>query len=371
MIGRAELAALPWNRWLGLLEQSVTWWLEGIKYPLPQRLRDTLFAPHATVTVEVSEDRLLIYREHSVEKPRTLIHRVELAPETETVDFGANPIEDDAHVILLLVPGQYLTTRMVLPIAAGRELRNVVRHELERRMPFTVDEVWFEFVVSARDDAANQLHLDVYVAPRETVGELLRKLEGFGARPTEIKLSEHTEAPPRDPFGVDLLKHAPYARRRRYRLPCRLNILAGLAVVFLATLHAPLIRYGAIGAEISMQVAEARQTALELQSVTDERAQWLARNRFLEDQRASHTAPLAILRELTETLPEHTWLTRLSISRSQVQLEGETAAATDILGVVENSPYLEAAEFGSPITKAGSSDKERFDILARPKRGPR
>ena len=340
MIDWAELAKLPWAQWIRVVEDGISWWFEGIRHPLPARLRNALFRPPAETLLEEAAGELQVYRCGSDADSNTPSHRIALfdAPREGGTDNPAENLSFHTQERVTLVPAthRYLVTRMVLPLAAGRALRPVVRHELERRMPFEADEVWFECAVAWRDPTAKRLHADVYIAPVRALTPLLRRLEALGARPTAIRV----DSPGRKTESVDLLRHAEYAPRRRYRLPCRASVLAVCLAVLLGALHAPPFRYRALQAANAAEVAVARESAMETQIAAQQRVRRMARQGFLDERRAARTPPIATLRELTETLPEHTWLERLHIGSDEVRLEGETAAPADVLALVEASAYF-------------------------------
>jgi Tfp pilus assembly protein PilN len=77
---------------------------------------------------------------------------------------------------------------------------------------------------------------------------------------------------------------------------------------------------------------------------------------------------LPVLRELTELLPQDVWLTSVNIDPKGVEINGQASAASSLIPVLEGSPWLEAVEFASPVTRAG--DREQFQIRAGWERGP-
>ena len=72
--------------------------------------------------------------------------------------------------------------------------------------------------------------------------------------------------------------------------------------------------------------------------------------------------PLPVLRDLTDLLPTDTWLTTMSLDAKGVELTGQSAAASTLIPLLENSPRLERVEFSSPVTRG--RDKEQFRIRA-------
>ena len=71
---------------------------------------------------------------------------------------------------------------------------------------------------------------------------------------------------------------------------------------------------------------------------------------------------LEILRELTAIVPKSTWLSRARITDTAVDLEGYSATATDILPLLEASPYFKKAEFASPTLRDARLNADRFTI---------
>ena len=72
--------------------------------------------------------------------------------------------------------------------------------------------------------------------------------------------------------------------------------------------------------------------------------------------------PLPVMRELTDLLPNDTWLTTLSLDQKGVEVTGQAAAASTLIPLLENSSRLERVEFSSPVTRG--RDKEQFRIRA-------
>jgi Tfp pilus assembly protein PilN len=82
----------------------------------------------------------------------------------------------------------------------------------------------------------------------------------------------------------------------------------------------------------------------------------------LESMRRGGIRPLPLLRELTELVPQDTWLNTLSMDARGVELAGQANAANQLIPLLESSASLERVEFTSPVTKG--RDKEQFRIKA-------
>jgi len=77
---------------------------------------------------------------------------------------------------------------------------------------------------------------------------------------------------------------------------------------------------------------------------------------------ATSLQPLAVLRELTEILPNDAWVTYLAFDAKGVEMTGQAGAASTLIPLLENSPRLERVEFASPVTRG--RDREQFRIRA-------
>jgi general secretion pathway protein L len=78
--------------------------------------------------------------------------------------------------------------------------------------------------------------------------------------------------------------------------------------------------------------------------------------------------PLPLLRELTDVLPVDSWLGSLSLDLRGVEVSGQASAASQLIPLLESSPWLERVEFTSPVVRG--RDKEQFRIRASWENGP-
>ncbi len=76
------------------------------------------------------------------------------------------------------------------------------------------------------------------------------------------------------------------------------------------------------------------------------------------------TRPLVLnlLKEVTKILPKNTWLTRIRITDSVVEIEGYAASATEIVPKLEMSEYFKKVEFASSTSRDTRLNADRFTI---------
>jgi Tfp pilus assembly protein PilN len=69
-----------------------------------------------------------------------------------------------------------------------------------------------------------------------------------------------------------------------------------------------------------------------------------------------------ILKELTLVLPKNSWLTRVRISESQVNIEGYSPSATLLISQMEASKIFKKVEFSAPTFRDPRQNMDRFQI---------
>jgi cell division protein FtsB len=164
------------------------------------------------------------------------------------------------------------------------------------------------------------------------------------------------------PLGVNLL---PPAARAAIRLG-RFSFTTILLLVFLglsclwgasAFIHTRVELY-----RVNRQIAGLSQEAKEVESLLQE-SRALAKQ--MESLRKIAQSPdkLTILKELTQLIPDNTWLVNLRLSKQYVNLSGMSSAASDLIPLLDKSGLLKKTEFASPIV-TDANKLEHFKIKA-------
>jgi Tfp pilus assembly protein PilN len=73
---------------------------------------------------------------------------------------------------------------------------------------------------------------------------------------------------------------------------------------------------------------------------------------------------LDVLRELVQILPKGVVLTLFSVEKREARIGGIiTGSASDLISILEQSPFFENAQFTSPVAQRGAEGQE-FQIKA-------
>jgi Tfp pilus assembly protein PilN len=163
------------------------------------------------------------------------------------------------------------------------------------------------------------------------------------------------------PRGPNLLTKGVY-REQKPPVTVTFILLAAIIVTWAVYLMAPLRveekRLAALTRQISSKRDEVRKVEALKKEADALNAEVAAVKSFKEDR----PLDLNILRDLTTVLPKTTWLTRVRITETGVDIEGYATAATELLPKLEASKYFRKVEFASPTFRDVRMNADRFVI---------
>ena len=356
----------PLRRWI---VPFWSWWISELAAMLPESMRRTLFSGSQRLFLELDGTDVVVNRGTTTRTSESIARYPLGSADTTPVNLpGVDKLTGSVHKLVLCLPGdKALTKTLTLPLATEENLREVLSFEMDRQTPFTSDQVYYDFTVVTRDSRAHTLTVDLVVAPRRVVDDLLTGLAGLGLLPDLVttKCSKGEE-----PASVNLL---PSQHRRHKKItPHFVNVALGaLAIVLLITAVAlPLLnkRYVIQSLEPMLEAAASKaEVAHRLREKVD---QLTGESRFLVEKRQSSLSTLQILDEITRILPDDTWINRLEIKGPEIQIHGQSMSAAALIPLIESSQSLHDTRFRSPVTKLPRSDIERFHLSAQIREKP-
>lgn len=150
-----------------------------------------------------------------------------------------------------------------------------------------------------------------------------------------------------------------------YRLARLSGWVIALAAIVLA--HAwPATLYWKTKAELSRLDAEItalRPVVTDVEKKRGDMAATEAKISLLREAAEGRWESFLILKELTDRLPEGTWLTGLRVEDRKVEIDGLSPSANEIFPLLTRDGRFQAVAFSSPITRQ-ADNLERFRIRA-------
>lgn len=356
MNDRLEMAA---SALIATAKRFWRWWSGELLGLIPERWRDRLRRRGNLLFIVLHEDRCSL--EFGSFGQRESLVSGSLGAEGELPPTVAEVLLDRAakaaQVVLLLPEQQLLRKVLSLPVATEAGLGNVLRFEMDRHTPFTAEQVYFGYRILERDRRHQRLQVELLVVLREYLDRLLRRLDSLGVHPSLATQAEDQHAQP-----INVLPGELSRKRGGWRGSRRLRVAALVALVALLLL--PLWQQQQRAERLAGQLDAPKAAAERAAAVRDELQRLAAGHEFLRKQQAQADNVLEILNELTLLLPDSTWLSRFEINGQRVRLEGESAEASALIGLLEQSRTLQNVSYASPITNNPRTQKDRFSLVA-------
>jgi general secretion pathway protein L len=259
--------------------------------------------------------------------------------------------------VVLSLSSPLLVRQTTLPLAAETTLGRVLGYEMDRLTPFAAAEVFFSHKVLHRDRAKGQLTVELALAPRAWTAALIAGLATSGVHPASI------EAPgPDGRLRRIALDPADPARTARIHALMRFGWIA-CGVLVIAILLVPLLRQWTDLAEVDEQIAELRPRVDQANALRARIAASTSGAGQVAAARHRSQDTLRTIALLTDLLPDDTWLVGLSLHQPRLTIEGQSAAATKLIGLLANEPRLRSPAFAAPVVRSDSGT-DLFTIQA-------
>ena len=348
---------------VSLFGRFLTWWCGELAGLAPAVLRDRLGSNRRQLVIDWDRRSLRLMRFQgaqgetagTIERGR----RDEEAIPHDIKGYIGTPDPARDELVLRLPAAQALRKRIVLPLAAEPDLRQALGFQIERHTPFAADDIRFDYSVAERDAKAERLSVDLVVVPRSVVDEGLADVRRWGLEPDRVDVASGSpEAPPR----YNLLGQRPGASGGRGRGAVNTG-LAVLAVALLAlAVTLPLQARRETAADLTARLAEARQRAAAVTSLTD-RVRTLRQDKvFLSLKKRAKPPTVAILEDLSALIPDDTYLASLRVRAREVRVNGFSKSASALIALIENAALFEQPRFRAPVTQDPRSGRERFSL---------
>jgi general secretion pathway protein L len=338
-----------------MLRRSLAWWVEGLWLGLPPSWRKRWFPPRPKVVLHLASD----------------LSRCEYREAGDGDDAGVSLAfgdiasigtlhRDSIELTVVIDRSEGLIKTFSVPAAAERELRQLLRHEIDRTTPFDCDDIHFDYEVDGTGAETGNLRVRVGIVRRDYLDVVREKLKGAGLRPHRIT----TVSSDGSLLRINWLGDSAPIRLPFAGFPLQPAIVGLLLVSLFTALYAGAARLERLDQRYAADADAARTRAVGEQTAVNLTAAAASRANYFNDLESTYISPVDILAELSDALPDTAWISRFGIAGGSVQLQGEATGASGLLEIVASLPTLDFAEFQSPVTLNEGTRKESFSILA-------
>lgn len=342
------------------LPAFLAWWFGELRGLLPQRWQAYLRVQQTQIHLRVTPEGVQVEADDGGE-PKPL-GRIPGAPPPDALQLAE--LAGDAGTRLprtLLLPAEaVLLRRLSFPAAAAGNIRALVGFEIDRQTPFRPDQVEFDCRVLPADKGARQVSVELAVVTRE---RLDRELAALGALAAGLDAVDLAHGAGR--AGFNLLP-APRRRPKDYRpLLINLAMLAFSALMLLLAMGQLVdnrrAAVEALQAEVEERRVEARRTS-QLRKTLEEAA---AAANFLAEHKTQRPTTIGLLRDLTDILPDDTFLERLTIAGPDLSLTVQSASAAKLIQLFQASPGFADPTLLGAVQPDSRTGKDRATLTVK------
>lgn len=340
-----------------ILLQTVTgfwqWWTGQLLALLPARIRSRLFGQKQQLTVYLDQGHYRL-----VSGVRDLPLEFDGDPSPEQTQILKRMLAQAEHIRLSLPIIELLYTRLRLPAATLANLSNVLKFEMDKHTPFQAAQVYFGHHILEQEQDNAFILVGLLLAPRELLDPQLAELGAMGIHPTGLQATGLPDSP-----LISLLspENARLGRTQRLRSLNGMLILVMLLLLIAIPLYQRQARIDTLTSELAVPKIRAEKAA----QLKQQQQELQESRQFLVKEKAATPSVLMLLNELTRLLPDHTWLNRFELKQDTLQIRGESANASELIGLIEGSALFYDVRFSSPVTNNPATGKDRFTLDAR------
>jgi general secretion pathway protein L len=343
----------------------LAWWKEELLLCLPKAMRERVSSQPASLVFSQAQDgawHAARVRAGKVEAERSL----DLAdPAAIRRHLGYLHSMDDRaaeRAVLALGAHQVLRKRFVLPLAAEDNLTQVLSFEMDRQTPFKVDQVYFDARILKRDAAQNQITVELTVTPKVNLDTALAALVPADVALNAVDAQTQRSYQPQSLVGCNLLPDSKRALSQDPQARMRW-ILAGTMAVFIgmAMKQSLQARQNALDA-LQLRSNEMQVKAIETAQLAKKLREEIEGANFLAVRKEKRAEATKIMLELTQLIPENTFLERVSFVGENVQIQGESASADKLIAILQKATLVGNPQFQGVIQPNQATGKERFSM---------
>jgi general secretion pathway protein L len=342
-----------------MLREFFTWWLGQLADLLPPFLRRTTpTAADATVIAPVGPigqgiDAVAVgQRRNGKEMP---LGRFALG----SAEVATLPHAAGRPTVLRLGEADVLGKTVTLPLAAERELEQVLTFEMDRETPFRADQLYWNHRLAEVDRQNERLSVRLQLVPKASLAPLLDALGQSGIVPERIEIAD----------GPDAGDCLPLLANRNGARPTHGRLVVSLAAACCAALASaavvtPFVRQSTAFAELDRQLESGRAAAAEAAHLRREIDELSQSADLIQSERGKVGQPLEILAAVTRVVPDDSYLTELELLQRKLTLSGRSAAAARLIGAFAADSEFRNPAFAAPVTRIEALRQEIFTIVA-------
>lgn len=345
------------------LSAFLSWWKAELLSFVPVRVQK-FFTPRQLLILFAARANRLILRYSSGDDP-------DEACEVSLRGTTVGGLREDIRRALQKLPGRNvifgldlpadwaLTRSLLLPAAAAGDVAEAMRYEIERRTPFTADEVYHTFQILPDPNDESQINVRLHMIPRERIDSSIQAMSSLGVRPTRIGIAA-TGLSAANGFNFLPDDKARTGLGRNTLITAMLGVLA--ALLLSVAVSVSLANKKKLVEALNNDATALRAEIVKITRVQSQIDQLVRQRRLLQERTTMRPPLVVVMNELTRLLPDDTWLRNLRIKNGEISISGEAERADLLIGLIEDSVWFQNVSMTSAVTRNRTSKKDVFRL---------
>lgn len=338
------------------MEAFLTWWADELIGVVPPAIRNIFTTDEETVQIVFSSMQTIVSlpTENSVATNTFDLAFPEILGAEEFKKFLSK--ENGHPVSIILSEDLILERQIILPKAAKNNLRNIVKLQLPRLLPMAEQDIHFD-CLPIEKEGQNVITVSVAMIKRHLSQKIISIFIDAGRRIKAIKgLSRAGEN-----VLFTFLNLGKKYKAIESRVAGGLIIGFLVLIVLFASIH-----YRQLSkreAFLSRKMTELTQEARGVEALSNE-IQKFDQQQELYQNKIEHLRLDEILSNLTELLPDNSWIFDFAMNGNRLTIAGKTSNASLLVEKIDDSPLFSNVTNSSTriSNPTGSTSRERFSI---------
>lgn len=355
------------NRILNDIRRLYVWWIRELSRTLTARRSGP--RGWSMLLLNTPEGLAVLGRGVALSEP--VLRLAPNAPPEEIAAFRKQALEriskGGKEVLLRLSSNDVVERTIQIPAAASDVIEQVVLNQMERIVPWPVDESRYGYQTGgANAETPDQLDIHVVATTRNIADSAVERANALGLSPYAVDFSPD----PMSPSGIQVLSlEVDRLKRTADVLHFALLLLLAASVAIGSVGLYGVFDHMAQTVELEAEIAEAKARAAQLRQFNDENTRLREQREYLVKRKSGEPAAALLIEAMSRALPDNAYLTELEIHGRETHIVGKAADPTGLITKLEDSAHFEDVHFSAPTTRREGEPLGTFSIVGRAQGG--
>jgi general secretion pathway protein L len=344
------------------------WWGNALLSMLPEKYSQKLKTKNQRLIIRFHEEKIKLFY-----KDKNTQHYIEsIAADKEVVShYDWNHLRvkyklKNHTTTLVLEPDQLLHYRLQLPKQTEKNLDSFFRYEIDRLTPFSADDVYYDYTLLPSNKNEGKISVDLFLIKQETVDNSVSyfasselTLDGVDAAKSVLADDSNNRI---ETLSVNFLP-----MEKRGGSPQRflwMNLAATILAICLVVFPQ---QYSLKSKQEQIQqkqryLASQQPSISNIIALKEQLASIKESVNFVMKKKLNSPSPSKILAEITQILPDHSYVKDLTINKDNLNISGLSHSASNLIPLLDKAAWLDEVSLREPITIDRETQKERFSI---------